>query len=288
MKKEDLKVFKNDEFGKIRVIMNNGVPMFSAIDVAKSLGYSDSDKAIRTHCKKSNNIFVLHGDGKPGGTSMKFIPESDIFRLIMSSKLSEAEKFQDWVFEEVLPSIRETGMYATDKKIDEFIKDPDSFFKLVEKWKEERGLRLEVEEKLSEATLKLESQKDIVDYTNEFLRIEDSDKLTTQISKEYGLSALKMNEILCGLNIQFWKGGQYHLYAKYDGKGYANNRKYSSWNPITKSKDVSQCLVWTEKGRKFIYDLFKKGKFNKFLSKKELEEMYLAVESLKTSSIYEK
>ena len=109
MKREDLKVFKNDEFGRIRVVIDKDIPMFSAIDVAKSLGYSDPDKAIRAHCKKSDNIFVLHGDGKPGGTSMKFIPESEVFRLVMSSKLPSAEKFQDWVFEEVLPTIRETG-----------------------------------------------------------------------------------------------------------------------------------------------------------------------------------
>lgn len=282
MKREDLKVFKNSEFGKVRVTINNGIPMFSAIDVAKSLGYSDSDQAIRAHCKKSESIFVLHGDGKPGGTSMKFIPESDVFRLIMSSKLPEAEKFQDWVFEEVLPSIRETGGYIETNDNDS---DEDILAKAIliaQKTIENKDKRIkELEDKVSK-------DAPIVEYTNEFLRIEDSDKLTTQISKEYGLSATKMNEILCGLEIQYWKGGQYHLYAKYDGQGYANNRKYSIWNPITKSKDVVQCLVWTEKGRKFIYDKFKEGKFNKFLNEREMIEMFRAVESLKNSSIYEK
>lgn len=282
MKREDLKVFKNSEFGKVRVTINNGIPMFSAIDVAKSLGYSDSDQAIRAHCKKSESIFVLHGDGKPGGTSMKFIPESDVFRLIMSSKLPEAEKFQDWVFEEVLPSIRKTGGYIETNDNDS---DEDILAKAIliaQKTIENKDKRIkELEDKVSK-------DAPIVEYTNEFLRIEDSDKLTTQISKEYGLSATKMNEILCGLEIQYWKGGQYHLYAKYDGQGYANNRKYSIWNPITKSKDVVQCLVWTEKGRKFIYDKFKEGKFNKFLNEREMIEMFRAVESLKNSSIYEK
>ena len=282
MKREDLKVFKNEEFGKIRVVMKEDIPMFSAIDVAKSLGYSDTDKAIRNHCKKSDSIFVLHGDGKPGGTAMKFIPESEVYRLIMRSKLPDAEKFQDWVVEEVLPSIRKTGGYI---EADDSDSDEDILAKAIliaQRTIEDKNKKIkELEERVAK-------DASIVEYTNEFLRIEDSDKLTTQISKEYGLSPMRLNEILCGLNIQYWRGDQYHLYAKYDGKGYANNRKYSSWNPITKSKDVSQCLVWTEKGRKLIYDLFKKGKFNKFLGKKELEEMYQAVESLKTSSIYEK
>lgn len=286
----EIKIFEDEEFGKLRVIKDEDGKIFmSGIDAAKALGYKQPSDAVYRICRDKDIVkkYVKY-DNKPGGNTQVFISESGFYRLVMQSGLQSAEKFQDWVTDKVLPSIRETGMYATDKKIDEFIKDPDSFFKLVDKWREERSLRLEVEEKLNEATLKLESQKDIVDYTNEFLRIEDSDKLTTQISKEYGLSATKMNEILCELGIQYWKGGQYILYAKYDGQGYANNRKYSIWNPITKSKDVVQCLVWTEKGRKFIYDKFKEGKFNKFLNEREMVEMFRAVESLKNSSIYEK
>lgn len=279
----ELTVFKNEEFGKIRAYVDGGEIYFVAVDVAEALGYSNPRKAVMDNCKKEfvRSIFIKH-DNKPGGTGVNFIPESEVYRLIMRSKLPDAEKFQDWVVEEVLPSIRKTGGYIKTNDSDS---DEDILARAIliaQKTIESKDKRIkELEDKVYK-------DAPIVEYTNEFLRIEDSDKLTTQISKEYGLSATKMNEILCGLEIQYWKGGQYHLYAKYDGQGYANNRKYSIWNPITKSKDVVQCLVWTEKGRKFIYDKFKEGKFNKFLNEREMIEMFRAVESLKNSSIYEK
>lgn len=280
MKREDLKVFKNDEFGKIRVIMNNGVPMFSAIDVAKSLGYSDSDKAIRTHCKKSDSIFVLHGDGKPGGTSMKFIPESDIFRLVMSSKLPEAEKFQDWVFEEVLPSIIKTGGYIETNDSDS---DEDILAKAIliaHKTIENKNLRIkELETKVSE-------DAPVVKYTKEFLRIEDSDKTTTQVAKEYGLSAYRLNRVLESLGVQYPQSGQWFLKQEYSGKGYANMRKRSVWMDRLGRNEIVQSLVWTEKGRKFIYDLAVEGKFWNLLNKKETESVKTSLESLKNSALY--
>jgi phage anti-repressor protein len=280
MKREDLKVFESGEFGKVRVIMNNGIPMFSAIDVAKSLGYSDSDQAIRIHCKKSDSIFVLHGNGKPGGTSMKFIPESDIFRLVMSSKLPEAEKFQDWVFEEVLPSIRKTGGYIETNDSDS---DEDILARAIliaQKTIESKNLRIkELETKVSE-------DAPVVKYTKEFLRIEDSDKTTTQVAKEYGLSAYRLNRVLESLGVQYPQSGQWFLKQEYSGKGYANMRKRSVWMDRLGRNEIVQSLVWTEKGRKFIYDLAVEGKFWNLLNKKETESVKTSLESLKNSALY--
>ena len=281
MKREDLKVFKNDEFGKIRILINQeGIPMFSAIDVAKSLGYSDSDKAIRTHCKKSDSIFVLHGDGKPGGTSMKFIPESDIFRLVMSSKLPEAEKFQDWVFEEVLPTIRKTGGYLVTKESDTPEEIVARALIVAQEMINKKDKRIkELETKVSE-------DAPVVKYTKEFLRIEDSDKTTTQVAKEYGLSAYRLNRVLESLGIQYPQSGQWFLKQEYSGKGYANMRKRSVWMDRLGRNEIVQSLVWTEKGRKFIYDLAVEGKFWNLLNKKETENVKNSLESLKNSALY--
>lgn len=280
MERKDLKVFENNEFGKVRVVENNGIPMFAAIDVAKSLGYSDSDQAIRIHCKKSDSIFILHGNGKPGGTSIKFIPESDIFRLVMSSKLPEAEKFQDWVFEEVLPSIRKTGGYIKTNDNDS---DEDILAKAIliaQKTIENKNLRIkELETKVSE-------DAPVVKYTKEFLRIEDSDKTTTQVAKEYGLSAYRLNRVLESLGIQYPQSGQWFLKQEYSGKGYANMRKRSVWMDRLGRNEVVQSLVWTEKGRKFIYDLAVEGKFWSLLNKKETENVKNSLESLKDSALY--
>ena len=107
---QELSIFSNPEFGSIRVVMQDGEPWFVARDVAKVLGYQNTVDAVNTHCKKVNDF----RDSKmlPTATPMKIIPESDVYRLIMRSNLPTAEKFQTWVCEEVLPSIRKTGGYS--------------------------------------------------------------------------------------------------------------------------------------------------------------------------------
>ena len=104
-----LKIFENSEFGQVRTLEENGKVLFCGSDVAKALGYAIPSKAVNTHCKGVSKMEVPTNGGLQ---EMLFIPESDLYRLIISSKLAEAEKFERWVFEEVLPSIRKTGSYA--------------------------------------------------------------------------------------------------------------------------------------------------------------------------------
>lgn len=106
----NMQIFKNDQFGEVRTIDENGKVLFCGSDCAKALGYAKPRNAISTHCK--------HAALKQGITDalgreqeMLFIPEGDLYRLITHSKLPAAEKFEAWVFEEVLPSIRKTGGY---------------------------------------------------------------------------------------------------------------------------------------------------------------------------------
>lgn len=97
---------------EIRTLEKDGEPWFVARDIAKALGYYDTDQAVRSHCKKANDFSTRQNNGgyiPP----MKIIPESDLYRLVMRSQLKSAEEFQDWVMEEVLPSIRKTGSYSS-------------------------------------------------------------------------------------------------------------------------------------------------------------------------------
>ena len=107
--KQEVQIFENPEFGKLRTIEINGAPWFVAKDIAAALGYSDTAKAIRMHCK-GVDVLSIPTDG--GLQSVRIIPESDLYRLILKSHLHSAEKFQDWVTEDVLPSIRKTGRYV--------------------------------------------------------------------------------------------------------------------------------------------------------------------------------
>ena len=106
----DLSIFSNEEFGSVRVIVQGGEPWFVASDVAKALGYERPNDAVNAHCKKVNKF--SYGESPRGAQPYNIIPESDVYRLIMRSNLPNAERFQDWVVEEVLPSIRKTGNYS--------------------------------------------------------------------------------------------------------------------------------------------------------------------------------
>ena len=150
--KNNIQIFKNEQFGEVRIIMNeNNEPLFCAKDVAAALGYSDTADAIQRHCKSGKKVFHPHENGI-GGVNMIYIPEKDVYRLIMRSNLPDAEKFQDWVCEEVLPSIRKHGIYATDVTIEKLLADPDFAIQTLQNLKEERQKSIEAEQKVAEAS----------------------------------------------------------------------------------------------------------------------------------------
>lgn len=110
----ELQVFNNKEFGNVRTIEENGKVLFCGSDVAKALGYARPNDAISAHCratvKRSTPI-----SGKI--QAINFISEGDLYRLITHSKLPTAEKFESWIFDEVLPTIRKTGGYVSDDEM---------------------------------------------------------------------------------------------------------------------------------------------------------------------------
>ena len=143
----NIKIFKNAAFGEVRVADINGKPMFAASDVAKALGYARPADAVTAHCK---GVAILPTpSANQFGTvvmqDMKYIPESDVYRLVMRSKLPQAEQFQDWVCDDVLPSIRKHGAYATPDTVEKMIGDPDFAIQLLQNLKEERTRRLAIE-----------------------------------------------------------------------------------------------------------------------------------------------
>lgn len=106
-----LQVFENSEFGQLEVLIIDGKEFFSATACAKMLGYSRPADAITAHCKGAVKYRVPTAGGEQ---ELKFIPEGDLFRLIMRSKLPAAQRFESWVCDEVLPALRRQGMYAPD------------------------------------------------------------------------------------------------------------------------------------------------------------------------------
>lgn len=233
-----LQAFTNDAFGTIRTIEADGKVYFCGRDVATALGYANPNKAIQDHCKGVPFRYPLD---TPGGTQqVRFITEGDLYRLIMSSKLPATQQFEAWVVDEVLPTIRRHGMYA----IDDLLANDEFLERAIVQLRAERAKRLAAEQALLEAAPKV-SYYDIVLQSDSLLT-------TTEIAKDYGLSAKRMNQILHEQGVQFRQSGRWFLYAKFAEQGYTQSKTHEYDEGKTRTH-----MYWTQKGRLFIYDLLK-------------------------------
>lgn len=142
----ELTVFENAEFGSVRTLVINGEPYFVGKDVAKILGYSNPRKALIDHVD-SEDKGVTKCDTLGGTQEMTVINESGLYSLILSSKLPKAKEFKRWVISEVIPSIRKTGSYSIQQKVDSYMIE-DSIARAkrwIEEEEERRTLKLTVE-----------------------------------------------------------------------------------------------------------------------------------------------
>ena len=153
----NLQVFKNEKFGTVRTITENGRTLFCGADVARALGYAKPQNAIAAHCKGAlkRGIGVQTGsraDGTPAMQSveMTFIAEGDIYRLAARSKLPGADEFERWIFDEVLVSVNHHGAYMTPEAIEQALLNPDTLIKLATTLKEEREQRMALAAKIEE------------------------------------------------------------------------------------------------------------------------------------------
>lgn len=139
----DIAIFTYENTNIRTIATEDGKPLFCGKDVATTLGYTNTSKALNDHCK---GVPIRYPLETPGGTQeVRFITEGDLYRLIFNSKLPNAEKFEAWVVDEVLPSIRKHGMYATPATIEEMIANPDIIIQLATTLKEERAARAKAE-----------------------------------------------------------------------------------------------------------------------------------------------
>lgn len=204
----DLQIFKNPEFGEIRTLEEDGKILLCASDVAKALGYNKPNDAVARHCrattKRSTPI-----SGKM--QEINFIPEGDVYRMIAHSKLPAAEKFESWVFDEVLPTIHKHGAYMTPDKLEEVLLKPDTLIQLAQNLKAEQEKRRALE-------AKVETDKPKVLFADSVEAAKTS-ILIGELAK-----LLKQN----GINI-----GQNRLFQWLRNNGYLIKRKGSDYNMPT-------------------------------------------------------
>ncbi|MGE9856430.1 phage antirepressor KilAC domain-containing protein, partial [Bacillus sp. AF62] len=176
--------------------------------------------------------------------------------LIVKSKLPQAEQFETWVFEEVLPSIRKHGAYMTPPTINALLQDPDLLISLASQLKDEQQARHMAEQKNLMLTQQIAENESKMTYLDQILQSKDT-VTVSQIAADYGLSAVRLNKILKDEKIQYKVNNQWLLYVKHQNKGYTKSQtidvKHSDG-----SKSVRMNTRWTQKGRLFIHDMLTK------------------------------
>ncbi|MBQ8265483.1 MAG: phage antirepressor KilAC domain-containing protein [Bacteroides sp.] len=239
----EITIFQNQEFGAIRTCVMNGETYFVGLDVAIALGYAKPRNAIALHVDEDDALKQGLTDSLGRSQQAIFINESGLYSLILSSKLEGAKRFKRWVTSEVLPSIRKQGGYMNARQGETDTEIMQRAIKIVQTTIEKRDKQI--------AALKPRAA-----YADEVL---DSISCitTTQLAKELSMSTQELNRRLCEMRIQYWQSGQYMLYAGYARQGFAKSRthKRTLKHGIVMTE---MYLVWTERGRDFVHQLFDK------------------------------
>lgn len=256
----ELKLFQSPIFGKVRTVVINGQVMFAATDVAKCLGYANPQKAVRDHCK-SAGVNEMDTPTNGGIQKVKFITKGNIIRLVASSELPQAEEVESWIFDEVIPTVLETGGYIATKSDDtpeEIMARALTIAQATLAKREERLKQLEAETEQQQATIELQD-KEIkaaapkVNYYNNHLQSVNT-LTSTQIAKQIGMDAEKLHKKLKEANVIYRQSGQWLLHSPYSAWGLHSTRT-QTYTRSDGSIGTNIYTVWTEKGRRFIIAL---------------------------------
>ncbi len=237
---------KDDTHNEIKAPMNtknicgvdcyeqNGVAYLRLENVARGLGFTQEKNGVEYVKWERVSSYLKELGFSPEVGKNDFIPENIFYRLAMKAKNETAEKFQALVADEIIPSIRKNGIYATDNVIDEILNNPDFGIELLTKLKQERQARVEAERK------------------NAILTHVNKTYTMTEIAKELNLnSAIQLNKLLADRKIQYNVNGTWVLYSPYSSMGYEEIKQ-----EILDSGKVIYHRRITQLGREFILQLF--------------------------------
>ena len=263
-----IQIFNNPQFGSIRTAGTPEHPLFCLTDVCSILGLKQGHVRERLEDGVVSTEPIRDTLGRE--QLANFVNEDGLYDVILDSRKPEAKAFRKWVTSEVLPTIRKHGAYMTNDAIERALTEPDFLIQLATSIKEERSKRLAVEavcEEQRKQICQLGSQvddlqsevsvmKDKVSYLDVILATKNS-VLVTQIAQDYGESAILFNRRLNRMGIQYSRGKQWILYGPYKDCGYVTSETY-----VIKHKDghedVHMNTKWTQKGRRFLYDILKR------------------------------
>lgn len=268
-KMNDVQIFNSPMFGDLRVVRDEkGELLFCLKDVCNSLELQVTKVKDRlTPYLPTIKVGVVTGKKSDGSDSiqyidMYFIAEPDLYRVIFQSRKSSARKFQDWVFEEVLPTLRKEGSYSMTQSKQPLasyqIEDP---IERAKRWIEEqqhtRALEAQTEQQaqtigIQQKELTVAAPK--VKYYDDTLASTDC-LTTTQVADDLGISARALNQQLSNAGIQYFQSGSWHLKGKYREWQLASTRTYN-YIKGDGSTGTKVNLVWNQRGKRFILALY--------------------------------
>lgn len=236
---------------EVEVFVFNNQVLFNPRHVAECLQLTD--EARKKQLQRMNNkqkVKLKNSDVKNcpfrklNNAGENFLTENGVYRMIFASRTDTAEKFQNWVTDEVLPSIRKHGLYITDTMLDKIVGDPDFLISILKELKKEKALKVQAQKEKQIA----EDKRDLLIHQNKLYT-------STELAKELGLnSAKKLNDILHQKGIQYKINGTWVLYSDYSDLGYTSIKQKEFPNRVVYDRK------WTGKGRAFILDLLEKEK----------------------------
>jgi prophage antirepressor-like protein len=245
----NLQHFKNGNIDLPIKVTENGEVEFDAEQAAIGLGISQTAKSGNKVARWERvNKYLSSPQVGMQISKDDFITEPQFYKLAIKANNETAERFQDWVTEEVLPSIRKHGAYMTSEKIEEALTNPDTIIKLATDLKKEQQNRIAAEKKIEE-------DKPKVSYYDHILSNKSLCTITA-IAKDYGMSGSAMNKKLHELKVQFPQSGMWFLYSKYQHKGWT----HSETHMIPKDDGTEKAVMntkWTQKGRLGVYKILK-------------------------------
>ena len=230
--KNDIQIFNHESFGNIRMMMGeNGQPFFVGKDVAKALGYDQTDKAIRRHVDEDDRTKHTVVDSKGRSQQTVIINESGLYSLVLSSKLPQAKAFKRWVTAEVLPQIRLTGGYIPTH--------------------DGEGRALGKEEIVERAC-------EIVGRTLRMVNAQSENCLTaTEVAHLWGMDVTSFNNLLLGMGILYRRRGRWQLCNELEGRGLTEVRCFFCFSLRGKPR-ITRYMVWTPEGVNFLNMMVRK------------------------------
>lgn len=233
--------FFNEKFGTVRTITVDGITYFVASDIAKALGYKNPQKAIRDHCKRVNESFIPSNGGEQ---KAKIISKSDIYRLIVRSKLESADEFESWIFDEIMPTIEKTGAYIEEGREQEMV---NYYFSSLSS-----DLQGQIVNEL------IEKNRELQTFYNDLMNTEGLMQMNT-VAKELGIGEYTLFAYLRGKKVFFYDKDKVNVpYERFRKEG-----KFAVKETPCHDGQMRSVTYATKKGLEYVRKLLRKdGYYN--------------------------